>query len=319
MTQHPSGRHQMETAWAIGALLLASFLQPAFATAQDSLADVMPLAVGNQWTFHYSTLEWDYSDQTSTDSGTAVYTLISTSPEGDSVRWTMMERRSVYHCYDYLWDYYPRGCWAVTDSSTFEIIELLDGRHRLYRPEAESQTWRSPFAWSWEVSDTTAIYRFSPVDTAGYVSFETHDTMKYYPSLYTLTFRAGIGPTAIRTTNGFLVGVDLQSDHHLIQSIITDAPGGTGEAIPGELALGQNYPNPFNPTTSISFETHVSGHVRLRVFDLLGREVATLVDGNRSSGLHRVDWDASRLASGVYLYRIEADGVSVTRRALLLR
>jgi N-acetylneuraminic acid mutarotase len=78
---------------------------------------------------------------------------------------------------------------------------------------------------------------------------------------------------------------------------------------PAVFALEQNYPNPFNPTTAISFKLKVDSKVSLKVFDVLGQEVATLVNTNYAAGSHKVDFDASRLNSGVYLYRLEATGV----------
>jgi len=77
---------------------------------------------------------------------------------------------------------------------------------------------------------------------------------------------------------------------------------------PAEFGLEQNYPNPFNPSTKINFQLKVDAQVSLKVFDVLGQEVATIVNSNLVAGAHSVDFDASALNSGVYLYRIEAAG-----------
>uniref|UniRef100_A0A832DDW7 T9SS type A sorting domain-containing protein n=1 Tax=Ignavibacterium album TaxID=591197 RepID=A0A832DDW7_9BACT len=77
---------------------------------------------------------------------------------------------------------------------------------------------------------------------------------------------------------------------------------------PKEFSLAQNYPNPFNPTTAIDFNLAVDSKVTLKVFDVLGQEIITLVNGNLSAGSHKVSFDASSLNSGVYLYRIDATG-----------
>jgi hypothetical protein len=77
---------------------------------------------------------------------------------------------------------------------------------------------------------------------------------------------------------------------------------------PAEFGLEQNYPNPFNPSTKISFQLKVDAQVSLKVFDVLGQEVATIVNSNLVAGAHSVNFDASALNSGVYLYRIEATG-----------
>jgi hypothetical protein len=83
--------------------------------------------------------------------------------------------------------------------------------------------------------------------------------------------------------------------------------------------LYQNYPNPFNPSTAINYELPVAGRVDLRVYDLLGREIATLVNEVKSAGSYTVRWDAQGLASGVYLYRLQAGQYSATKKLLLLR
>ncbi|MCF8267844.1 MAG: choice-of-anchor A family protein [Ignavibacteriales bacterium] len=91
---------------------------------------------------------------------------------------------------------------------------------------------------------------------------------------------------------------------------------------PGEVktfSLDQNYPNPFNPTTTIRYSIAEDSRVSIRVFDLLGREVAVLVDRNQSAGVYNVNFDASQLSSGVYLYRIEAGNFSSVRKLMLLK
>lgn len=77
---------------------------------------------------------------------------------------------------------------------------------------------------------------------------------------------------------------------------------------PNDFALDQNYPNPFNPSTMISFRLAVDSKVSLKVFNVLGQEVATLLNGNFVAGSHQVDFNASALNSGVYLYKIETTG-----------
>ena len=76
-----------------------------------------------------------------------------------------------------------------------------------------------------------------------------------------------------------------------------------------EFALGQNYPNPFNPSTTINFSLAVDSKVSLKIFDVLGQEVATLINGQMAAGSQKVSFDASSLNSGVYFYRIDASGV----------
>jgi hypothetical protein len=83
--------------------------------------------------------------------------------------------------------------------------------------------------------------------------------------------------------------------------------------------LSQNYPNPFNPNTTITFQISVSSFTTLKVFDLLGREVATLVNEEMTPGTCERILDGSRLASGVYFYTLRAGGHVMTRKLILLR
>ena len=89
--------------------------------------------------------------------------------------------------------------------------------------------------------------------------------------------------------------------------------------IPGSFELSQNYPNPFNPSTTISYSIPLPGKVAVKIFDVLGEEVASLVNAEQSAGLHSVIFNGSRLASGVYLYRVDFQGYSFTKKMMLLK
>ncbi|MBD3287804.1 T9SS type A sorting domain-containing protein [candidate division KSB1 bacterium] len=89
---------------------------------------------------------------------------------------------------------------------------------------------------------------------------------------------------------------------------------------PSEFRLEQNYPNPFNPSTSIRFTLKEAGNVTLKVFDLLGNEVATLIDGDyKSIGSHTVNFDAHNLTSGVYFYKLESGNFSAIKKMSLVK
>jgi hypothetical protein len=88
---------------------------------------------------------------------------------------------------------------------------------------------------------------------------------------------------------------------------------------PIRFVLGQNYPNPFNPSTTINYGLPVACEVRLGVYDLLGRELAVLVNGRKDAGVHEVRFDGSGLSSGVYLYRLQAGEFVQTMKLVLLQ
>jgi hypothetical protein len=91
------------------------------------------------------------------------------------------------------------------------------------------------------------------------------------------------------------------------------------EALPSGFALDQNYPNPFNPSTAIRFALPSPGRAVLKVYDILGKEVRTLADGEMAAGMHSVVFDATGLGSGMYLYRLQSGDYLETRRMLLLK
>jgi hypothetical protein len=89
------------------------------------------------------------------------------------------------------------------------------------------------------------------------------------------------------------------------------------EQIPGRYFLRQNYPNPFNPSTKINYGVKEGGLVTLKVYNILGVEVATLVNGYKPSGTYETSLNASKLSSGVYFYSLSVNGFTQTRKMIL--
>ncbi len=94
---------------------------------------------------------------------------------------------------------------------------------------------------------------------------------------------------------------------------------GISSIIPINCSLSQNYPNPFNPVTRIDLDISKMGFVSLRVYDILGKEVQSLVNEEKQAGSYAIDFDATDLTSGVYFYRLETDGFSDVKKMILIK
>jgi hypothetical protein len=103
-----------------------------------------------------------------------------------------------------------------------------------------------------------------------------------------------------------------------ISEMITSVHIISGE-IPKSFILRQNYPNPFNPSTNIKYDLPKNSFVKLVIFDELGREVKTLVNENQPAGTYEITFNALLLPSGVYIYRLNTDGFSDTKKMILLK
>jgi len=100
---------------------------------------------------------------------------------------------------------------------------------------------------------------------------------------------------------------------------LATAVGESGRSMPAGFQLDQNYPNPFNPITRIAYSIPMAAQVLLQVYDMTGKEVATIEDAARSAGTHLALFNAAQLASGVYYYRLTAGGYSAARRLVLIK
>ncbi len=161
---------------------------------------------------------------------------------------------------------------------------------------------------------------------------ETDLTVTFYDSL---DARGFIWHTPEYTIDTALNTISVTTDHFSIWAVtdrneqiitgIEESGSTTAGSPPHEFALAQNYPNPFNPTTTIGFSLSLSAPVSLKTYDVLGREVATLVNSIMPNGNHQIVWNGtnssgSSVASGIYIYRMRStDGLATSRRMLMVK
>ncbi len=100
--------------------------------------------------------------------------------------------------------------------------------------------------------------------------------------------------------------------------VLTSVPASKSDA-PQTFSLAQNYPNPFNPSTTISFSLPSQSFVSLKVFDIIGREVATIVSEEMPAGTYTRQWNAAKMSSGIYFYRLQAGSYTQTKKLVLLK
>jgi hypothetical protein len=134
----------------------------------------------------------------------------------------------------------------------------------------------------------------------------------------------GVGPVKVSSPQYEQLGSVVKGEERQMtqKKIVTTAVESQSFA-PSGFALGQNYPNPFNPTTTIPLTLNQTAFVNIKVYSLLGQEIATLVNGRKDAGRYAIAFDASRLPSGVYFYKLTATGPGTyfteTKRMMLVR
>jgi len=144
------------------------------------------------------------------------------------------------------------------------------------------------------------------------------DTLWFSPFFFKDWLAKGLGVARGQGEAGpvvYLIGAIINGRRYGTITSIDES--GWGQNAPTQLRLHQNFPNPFNPTTTISFVVPRRGHVKLTVYDILGQHVAMLVDEEKEPGSYSVTLHAQSLSSGVYFYRVEVGGTTVTKRMIV--
>jgi len=298
--------------------LPVAFAFSASASAQTKSADFLPLCVGNSWTYDYIATDWDLQeDIIRTDSGTAVYSILSALPSQDSTIWCFMESRSIVHREVYVWPPAHTDSSSLVDSSTFNLVEYHAGNHRLL---ANGSSWTSVFFFNSRFTDSSKFQRYFPSQsqdtfTVRYADFQGALLL----DAVDVTYHRGIGLANVRYRAPGYVGDAPQTNHLLRHAELTSVEephAGTGV---DSFTLEQVYPNPFNPSTSIRLRVQSRSRVSIRIFDMLGRLVSDLVNDDMQPGIHTVVWNPIDISSGVYIVVARAGAISRSIKLVLVK
>jgi len=258
----------------------------------DSLVDVFPLAVGNQWIYSFSTTFYQESFPDYISKGTDTIQIIDKIIVTDTIKWLMHSTISM---------------------DTIELVEIQKGQHQLFISKNINSIVTTIFPFYPYVD--TMVFRYDRVDTLGVRKY--HSRNLFGKGFFYYTFKQGVGLLSVNFNDGCTCMDGFYGGRSLLGQSLTTVTNRQAQL--RNYRLNQNYPNPFNPSTTISFSLSSRSFVSLKVFDLIGREVATMVSEEMQAGNYTRQWNASDLPSGIYFYRLQSGSFTETKKLILLK
>ncbi|MGV8018447.1 MAG: T9SS type A sorting domain-containing protein [Ignavibacteria bacterium] len=213
----------------------------------------------------------------------------------------------------------PAMCNTVFDRSVMYATNWSGGD--IYRTTNYGDNWsllrtNSGSGWAAEIcrEDPTFVL-------TGSYGGSTYLSLDGGKNFSTISITGGAGAGEIAVDRGFVIDMRTGGIQKLsaVYSVVTTANENIISNVPSGFKLHQNYPNPFNPSTTIKFDIPKSGFVRLKVYDVLGREAATLVNESRSAGSYEIVFNAAGLSSGMYFYKIDFEGNTNVKKLMILK
>ena len=277
-----------------------------FITTNVRAQDYYPLEIGNRW---------DYEVWSSNDNNFKTISNYSIEVISDS----MFSNGIAYYV---LSDYDLSGGRYVRADSDFVYYYDEDALEEdtIYHLNAQIgdfwEVWFGPTSYiSVEEIDTTELFTF----TSRVMKFRLDGLILKYVNLSDLFgpsyFHFPGEPPGTSNTFKFLVG-------GILSGVEFGEPLSAGHATDSKLSsftLSQNYPNPFNPTTTINYQIPELSFVTIKVYDVLGNEIAELVNEEKAKGTYAIDFNAAGLPSGIYFYRLTTGGYSATKKMILIK
>ncbi len=218
----------------------------------------------------------------------------------------------------------PEGSNEIRE--LYEMIPIFHRDERSQSSSVESEIWVK-INGNWQQADTdlreTDLIRVDRFNGSVYIEFESPKYVKLSPAMWTSDYQ-----TKSRARN---IMVDLTGASGEVQELVNasisysihngdqEGEGGTEREKPAETTLSQNFPNPFNPSTQIQFTLTETQQVSLRVYNLTGQLITTLIDGTVPGGTHQVTFNAGNLASGIYIYRLITEKEKITYQMTFIK
>jgi hypothetical protein len=272
--------------------------------AKAQLFDFMPLKEGLTFTYACRFYAWGMGYENTARTGTIRYNIISKDVYPSYIDWHIAEKESTLYHY---WDNNNDTTYAIFEETSVVLRESTNTSwHRI--------TGRSKI---WNYDYFSIVHRFDTTQSdSGRILVYFY---KHLPSDYTLD------SIILKKDSGlvyryFKDGVDGQvaMEARLLSSSLLSAPT-FAPMLPTQHYLKQNYPNPFNPTTTFEFALPTASFTSFKIFDILGREVATITNEVLPAGSHSKVWNAAGFSSGIYFYTLRAGKFAETRKLLLLK
>ncbi|MCK9426278.1 MAG: T9SS type A sorting domain-containing protein [Ignavibacteriaceae bacterium] len=282
-----------------------SFAQNNKQSTSEEFYDVFPLAKWNQYNYNFEFSDTTYwvgiFESAQNDSGTISYLIIDSTLLCNKIEWLVERNTNILRRYVYfdLSDTTDTTYW-VQQKDNFILTESLIGNHELLANPPKVH-YASTDMWQFPALTQTPVYRYRPTS---FVLLSIRYWDQQFDSLW------------FDETRGLFSRKYYLSDcsnHCWYDKTKIDLVGNivgvrkNVPPLPDNFQLSQNYPNPFNPSTKIKYSIPWQSFVNIKVYDLLGKEVSTLVNEVKPAGNYEVEFNANKLSNGVYFYRLKAN------------
>jgi photosystem II stability/assembly factor-like uncharacterized protein len=286
------------------------------AASFEDLSDIFPLSKGQNHLYNYKKVSWWQANTSSeyrreSDSGTVAYQVLYSENSGDTLTvWVVREIKQFVHRVD---------SWTAQGGAVHEVTPVADSVATIALQEDGRGFHRLRCGGIiWQLPDSVG----APADTV--FRYWPSGSRRYRPShadsgAHEVFFAADSGLTHLSWSRRNSGDSSFTGDTISARLIDFLPTGVKPAAVTSDWQLQQNYPNPFNPKTGIRYQVSGVSDVKLAVYDILGREVAVLVNEKKEPGKYEVQFDGSGLSSGVYICRMTAGKAVGCRKMLLVR
>ncbi len=309
-----------------------------FETSVDSngkgVSDVFPLKTHYSWNYKFQhTVDCynnDFTGGSLSDSGIITYTILGSVAQSDSISWNISTNwnRRVHYQTTILSDsgyFNSDTVYNDVDSGKFVLWEKKSGNHQLF---VEDPYYYANPIWEFNLSpyDGQLVYRFQSSDSLDEADIKNSDFNFGNPIFYDFTFKSDTGLIVMSATTNGSCGKSIdKTEVTLVNDILTVVPHlGNADQFPLRPLLRQNYPNPFNPSTTIEYTLKKKEYFTIKVYDELGNEIISLVNGEQSEGTHKVVWNGEdqygrTVATGIYFCQFHTPTFSTVEKLIFVK